>query len=66
MTRADLLAAKRKADTQVISRDVVRLRQPVEYHPVSTHQDYGAAQKKLERSKGNTIYALDDLLRSLK
>lgn len=63
MTRADLLAAKRKGHTYVISRDMVRLGQPVEHKIISTHRNYEEARRKLEGSKGNAIYKIDDLLK---
>jgi hypothetical protein len=62
MTRADLLAAKRKGHTHVVSRDRITKGKPVEYHPISTHRTYADAAKALQSSKGNAIYPLDELL----
>jgi hypothetical protein len=61
MTRADLLAAKRKGHTCAISRDRVAIGK-IDRQLVSTHKTYAEAVKALQNSKGNAIYELDDLI----
>jgi hypothetical protein len=59
VSRADLLAAKKKGHIHAVAID----RGAGERKLVSTHRSYEEACKALRASKGNTVWKIEDLLK---